>query len=1512
MALVTFRNILDETSEFIKIDKTTLIEVCCAYARPQDDELYNIILNQKVCIYINNEIIPPDLWFPYEVKEDDKIIITPQLEGGKNGGFLNIVLGIVLIVVGIIAEYNPALITAGIGMILGGVSALIFQPDLPTLPSMAGSSFAGVPGSGSKSTQTYNWSGIKSTATYDTPVPIVYGTHRIGGNIISIFTDIENQIDNYLYLLISLGEGEIEGICQESDFTSTCSTSDRRESTYRNPAIEINEQPLKYYDDVEWWYRTGTAIPDVGEDEFYPYAQNKIPYFDSAISQFDDGRELTTDGIEYTTTKEVDMAKVMVRAPSLYKQEEGRLVEHLVYFKVEYRVNGELTWRTLLGEGDVSTWTPQITASPGNPNHIIATYKGGQATKYYEPGEWSIKINGNEFQNKFNEDAIDVYNTLWYYEINLTITNTITGESTTSDLIQTYIKTANAQTKMVTRLPEGAIIDGNRILVPSTTGEDGYSYHSIDEYTFWETEYIDIQGQHSYGSFDLGDYTIQVTHMVRDGDTFTISGLETVSTIISEWVPLQAVTNTGVWNTMTLDFNHLSGATGFGIYDLKVSRQYKKSDDINIQDDLILHSVQEIVQGNFIYPYTALLGLKIKATGQLSGGIPSITTTIKGVKVQVPDFTEGDTFDSCFYDATEARWEDSSGDEVTWDEETYTTEWTNNSMLCVRDMMINTRYGIGQYLTTNDLYTTGILTAIKTCHTEYNPYSGSEPDYFDWWDHGQDSKWVTFWSSKYGILTGDNSSRTITSSDSYSYHVELKTTTVLPINTSLQLSITLADTSENVSIKAVGYIAGQTSGYLLGETTDKGDGTHSISFTNVNTGLSKILLLISSTNSTDIVTFVISDVSLSGVIRDHFHTFDGVLESGQAALTALLEICESFRCWPVWYSGKFNFVLDTDGTPVHTLTMSNIVNKSFKQTFTPLTEIPYRLIGQFTDRDNKYNLRSIIAKASNSTLTKANEQTVGLKGLTTRYKSERELKFKLNRVINCTHAVTFKCGIDYIRGTAGDIINVQHDVPSWGSGGRILNASPTAKTLTLENTLTISNAATETYLIKYQTTTNSFVTATINTASMGNGTTRDLDLITFPATSPKEDAVYAAGTTTLVKPFRVLSLQRENEQEVEIKALEHLSSLYTEDAITIIDDNYSNLPNMRERPKSPNGIFISALPPTQGMGLYINVSPSTNLGVLETVIQMSANNDSNFVTIGTIPTGQNLFTYINPSLLINHTYYFKLFYRTATGNGDAVYTTYTFFATTQALPAPTGIHLKNSDGNDMEFEGKHVHIIWNPIEVGGSSSVVAGYIVEIYHQFVSSLTLLRSAYTTNNEYIYTLDENIYDATDKTPKADLVFLLYTRSQNGAVSGPSSPFVVSNPDPATVTGLTASSIVGGVRFLWTKSAEDDHKNYYYRIKVSSGGTWSDWANIEDNTLVYTLSATEIASYGTNATVYIEVKDKDFYEQLSTTAVSANANANAIADNIFQLIASTSVTTASLAELYDGTTGSGGINF
>lgn len=105
--------------------------------------------------------------------------IFPQLNGGKNGGFFQVLIGAVLIAASFLPivgqTFAPILLKVGIMMVLGGLLQMINTPKRDNKDSVEKKShYLGAP---------------KNTVEIGTRIPILCGEDKIGGHYLSFNID---------------------------------------------------------------------------------------------------------------------------------------------------------------------------------------------------------------------------------------------------------------------------------------------------------------------------------------------------------------------------------------------------------------------------------------------------------------------------------------------------------------------------------------------------------------------------------------------------------------------------------------------------------------------------------------------------------------------------------------------------------------------------------------------------------------------------------------------------------------------------------------------------------------------------------------------------------------------------------------------------------------------------------------------------------------------------------------------------------------------------------------------------------------------------------------------------------------------------------------------------------------------------------------------------------------------------------------------------------------------------
>lgn len=644
-------------------------------------------------------------------------------------------------------------------------------------------------------------------------------------------------------------------------------------------------------------------------------------------------------------------------------------------------------------------------------------------------------------------------------------------------------------------------------------------------------------------------------------------------------------------------------------------------------------------------------------------------------------------------------------------------------------------------------------------------------------------------------------------------------------------------------------------------------------------------------------------------------TFNGGFDSQKTLWDIALEIARTFRATLVISGYQISAVVDTTSSAVQLFSVGNVIVGSFQETFLSLAERAGEIEVAFMDSDKDYQRNQI--GYYNTSLGTINKVSIPVVGVVKATEAWRIAKFQADCNNFLRRVISFKVDIDALGCTVGDVFNFQHDVPRWGiAGGRLVSA--TSNTVTLDQEVTLLVATT--YKIAIRLSTDVLVEKTITSAA-GAHTTLSIAPDTFSSIPILYD-VYALGISGIeTKPFRVIDLSQESDTTFEITAMEYNASVYSVDGATPVvpGPNYTN---------------------------QLTLDPVTNLDAVESFII-----DTNGVTKQTI-----IVTFDPPqnSTFSKGLVYYQISGRTtwefAGSNRNRLeifdvlpLTTYTImvvadysiahgpFSTSPLAEVTTGIEPSYNSvvdyiitglqilgqANDQNFYGKDCFIVWQPttsvVTLEGAGDTVAGthvpplwfkdYEVAVYGAGV----LRRTDYVDNPNYAYTYDKNVEDGLIEA----FEIRVKARDRYFRTSNQAAILQITNTVPDNVAGLAALPIVGGVQFVWDRNDDLDLQCYQIRTKVSSGGTFSAWTNVETNKYDRHLTAAEVTSYTNLAVIYAEVVARDAFNQVSATAATANAKANTVSDNLFQLVATLdSGITGTASSLYDGVVNSGGV--
>lgn len=282
---------------------------------------------------------------------------------------------------------------------------------------------------------------------------------------------------------------------------------------------------------------------------------------------------------------------------------------------------------------------------------------------------------------------------------------------------------------------------------------------------------------------------------------------------------------------------------------------------------------------------------------------------------------------------------------------------------------------------------------------------------------------------------------------------------------------------------------------------------------------------------------------------------DVAIDSATKALDLILQLASTFNAFPFYSAGSIKFSVDKPTTPVQMFGMGNIIADSFQQIWSSVKDMPNVIEVQFLDKAKDYEQETvaIIDEASLAAGEPMRKRSIRL-FTTSMTQALRVGRYALKVAQNINRVVSFKAGIDAIACQVGDIIDVAHDVPQWGFSGRV-QANSTTTLIKLDQTVVIESG--KSYKIELRLADDTIVERSVTDAA---GIYTEVTVSPALSSAPAAYDVYAFGEVDIqTKPFRVVSIARDERDEVEITAAEYDEAVYDDTAVTIPTNNYSAL-----------------------------------------------------------------------------------------------------------------------------------------------------------------------------------------------------------------------------------------------------------------------------------------------------------------------------------------------------------------
>ncbi len=269
-------------------------------------------------------------------------------------------------------------------------------------------------------------------------------------------------------------------------------------------------------------------------------------------------------------------------------------------------------------------------------------------------------------------------------------------------------------------------------------------------------------------------------------------------------------------------------------------------------------------------------------------------------------------------------------------------------------------------------------------------------------------------------------------------------------------------------------------------------------------------------------------------------TWDGLFDSAKTMWDQALTVAAIGRATPYWRGNTITIAIDKAETPGFLISVGNIGQDSFDEVFLSMDGRAGSVEADYLNLDNDLN-RDKMTVVNYDAPDEWGAATAALQGEIRPSGIYRHCKFKLARTEALKRLVTVEMSTDSIAFTLGDVGNVQHDVPRWGEGGRIVSA--TANSITIDKSVTIEAATSYAISVRYRDNT---VEERVLTNTVGAHTVLTFTSALSPV--PEQYDVWAFGEVgTYVKPMRVVGIEPKSDLKKTIILEDYNASLYTLD-----------------------------------------------------------------------------------------------------------------------------------------------------------------------------------------------------------------------------------------------------------------------------------------------------------------------------------------------------------------------------
>ncbi|WP_370560091.1 host specificity protein J [Edwardsiella tarda] len=176
------------------------------------------------------------------------------------------------------------------------------------------------------------------------------------------------------------------------------------------------------------------------------------------------------------------------------------------------------------------------------------------------------------------------------------------------------------------------------------------------------------------------------------------------------------------------------------------------------------------------------------------------------------------------------------------------------------------------------------------------------------------------------------------------------------------------------------------------------------------------------------------------------------LATQRKAYDVLADFCSLMRCMPVWDGQTMTFVQDRPADKVWTYSNSNVVEGSFKYSFSALKDRHNAVEVRYVDPQNGWKA-SVELVEDQAAIVRYGRNLLKMEafGCTSRGQARRMGLWVIQTELLETQTVDFMIGAEGLRHLPGDIIEIcDNDYAGIAVGGRILDVDTTSRTIALD------------------------------------------------------------------------------------------------------------------------------------------------------------------------------------------------------------------------------------------------------------------------------------------------------------------------------------------------------------------------------------------------------------------------------------------------------------------------------